>query len=73
MRAKVVLEDASARKDGANIWTIKKYSPAHPRTKLWNKHLWVGGSCQGKRIELKLISKTWTRKKLHLQVFLITC
>jgi len=74
MRVEVVLEDVGARENGAKAQTTWEYAYAHLRVNLWNGHLWVGGSCLGKRIELKLIDKAWAyKKKLLLQVFPIAC
>jgi hypothetical protein len=52
MRVKVVLDDVGARENGAKTWTNQEYSLAQPRVKLRSKHLWVGGSCWGKRWSL---------------------
>ncbi len=57
MKAEVVLEDVGVRENGAKARTTWTYSPTRPKVKLWNKRLWVRGSCLGKRIELELIDK----------------
>jgi hypothetical protein len=51
MRTKVVLEEVGARENGAKTWAAQKYSLTRPRAKLWNKHLWIKGSCWGKGID----------------------
>ncbi len=39
VRVKVVLKDTSARKNGAKMHVVCKYSHAHPRIKLWKRCL----------------------------------
>jgi len=70
MRVKVVSEDVGVGKNGAKTWAIQKYSLALPKVELRSKCLWVGGSCWGKRIEFKLIDKTWDQKKTPHASFL---
>ncbi len=62
MRAKVLLKDVGVRKNNARPWITWKYSVACLRIKLWNKCLWVGGSCWGRGIEFELATKTWAHK-----------
>jgi len=58
----MVLKDVGVRKNNAKAWSTRKYSVTCPRIKLWNKCLWVGGSCWGRGIEFELATKTWARK-----------
>jgi hypothetical protein len=74
MRVKVVSDDVGVGENGAKAWTNQEYSLAQRKVKLQSKHLWVGGSCWGKRMELELANKAWVhKKKLLLQVFLVAC
>jgi len=63
MKTEVVSKDMGAKENNAKAWTTQEYSPAYPKAKLWNKRLWIGGSCWGKRIEFELVNKAWAHKK----------
>jgi hypothetical protein len=56
-------KDVGVGENGAKAQDVQEYSLTHPKAKLWNKCLWVGGSCWGKQIEFKLVDKTWACKK----------
>ncbi len=63
VRVEVVLEDVGVGKNVAKMCVAWKYYPAHPRTKLLKKCLWVGGSCWARGIDLEFATKVWARKK----------
>jgi hypothetical protein len=59
----MVSEDVNVWENGVKAWTAREYSPTHPRIKMWNKCLSIGGSWWGKGIELELATKAWAHKK----------
>ncbi len=63
MRNELVSEDVGVGKNGAKTRATQEYLPTHPRAKLWNRCLWVEGSCWGKRIKLELVNKASVCKK----------
>ncbi len=63
VRTKVVSMDVDVGKNGAKAQIAQKYSPTQLRVRMWNKCLWVGGSCWGKQIKLELVNKAWAHKK----------
>jgi len=63
VKVEVVLKDVGVKENGAKARATWKYSPAHPRAKLWNVHLWIKRSCWGNGIEFKLANKAWAHQK----------
>jgi hypothetical protein len=45
VKTKVVSKDMSAGENGAKAQIALEYFFAHPKTKLWRRHLWARGSC----------------------------
>jgi hypothetical protein len=45
MKVEMVSKDVNVGENGAKAQIAFGYFFAHPKTKLWRRHLWVGGSC----------------------------